>query len=214
MNNLFDKIILINLPSRKDRLERSINELMRVGITHFEIFPAIEKENGAEGLFYTMMAIFDKCHQAGYKKVLILEDDFKFLMQPKFFIEKCFHQFYQFEGYQEVNWDILHLGPNMHGRFDKWETRYMLPLQNGLATHAIVYSGECIKKIVDMDLVWSGIPYDQILATQIQKLGNSYCTYPLLATQFDDYSNIENINVTYNHIEHKFYKNVESILDK
>lgn len=209
MNQLFDKIILINLPSRPDRLHRATEELLRNGITNFMVFPAIEKEDGAEGLFYTMMAIFEKCAEAGYQKVLMLEDDAKFLMQPAFIISECLKYLDE-----RINWDLIHLGPNTQCHFGEWKTRYLLPLSAGLATHAIVYSAAAIKKIIDMDLVWEGIPFDQLLDSKIQSQGYSYCTYPLLATQYDDYSNIEKTNVTYNHIEHKFYKNIAPILHK
>ncbi len=224
MNHLVSHIYLINLPSRADRLQRALQECSKNSIrtvdANFTIFPAISKEDGAEGLFYTMLAIFEQAYEAGHTTICLLEDDVRFVMPPQLIVEKCLNELAFLYRHHDMAihfkpWDMLHLGPNTQIPFRQFISKcYLLPLQNGLATHAVIYSRECIKKILDMDLVWEGIPIDKILADQIQRDGLSYCTYPLLATQHDDYSDIEKEHVTYNHIENKFYKNVSDILDK
>lgn len=210
MNNLFDRVYIINREDRKDRLQRTMQECMAIGLTNVQVFPAIIKENGAEGLFYTMHAIFEKCHEDEIDNVLILEDDVKFVSYPKAILKWAIDFFKT----KEIYWDILHLGPNCSDRFQSKVTdaNYLLPLQNGLATHAVAYSAPCMRSFLDLDLVWEGKPIDVLLAEHIQSKGNSYCTYPLLATQHDDYSDIEKIHTSYTHIQHKFYKFVEPLM--
>lgn len=95
MDNI-DKIFLINLDKDKERLNNSINQLNKYGITKFERFPAIygsqlssNEINNNTTIFGKMVAskgmigcglshinIWKRIVNEGIKKTLILEDDF------------------------------------------------------------------------------------------------------------------------------------------
>lgn len=98
---LFDKIFLINLPRRKDRLEFMKYKLDKENIHNYELISATDGYNedtikifdmyknikyyygiitspGAIGLLYTWKELLNKCIENNYQKILILEDDIYF----------------------------------------------------------------------------------------------------------------------------------------
>jgi GR25 family glycosyltransferase involved in LPS biosynthesis len=111
MNNLADRIFVINLDHRTDRLERFLNELQREGITNWERFDAIKydpKIHGHEAEFNKFVVskeekyrkaafgcmlshyfIIKIAKSRGYKSVIILEDDFLFTDGWRANLDKC-----------------------------------------------------------------------------------------------------------------------------
>ena len=75
--SLIDRVFYINLDHRIDRKERLEKELATFGIP-FERFPAIKESFGALGCSKSHVAIWKLAKERGYKRVLILEDDFTF----------------------------------------------------------------------------------------------------------------------------------------
>jgi glycosyl transferase family 25 len=77
-------IFYINLDKRKDRLAEIKNELQRYNL-HAERFAAIEKEMGSLGCSMSHLAVLKIARERDYPYVLILEDDFTFLVSPQQF---------------------------------------------------------------------------------------------------------------------------------
>ena len=77
---LIDKIIYINLDHRTDRKEEIKQELSKMDIINYERFPAIEHKWGGLGCTKSHLAIIKKAKKAGYKNILVLEDDFEFII--------------------------------------------------------------------------------------------------------------------------------------
>ena len=75
INDYFDKVILINLDRREDRLEKLSTQLNNLGIT-FERFSAIDgKELGISPITAGTMS-HQKVLEANFeKRILVLEDD-------------------------------------------------------------------------------------------------------------------------------------------
>lgn len=82
----FDKIFVINLPSRTDRLREIEGELRRIGLTltgpAVEVFPAIRPADkggfesvGAQGAYLSHLGVLKTAAQRGYQRILIFEDD-------------------------------------------------------------------------------------------------------------------------------------------
>jgi len=76
--SFIDKVFIINLLRRTDRREQAQNELNSYNIP-FDFWTAIEKENGAEGLYETMVALFQHCIASGNKVFGII----MFIVFPK-----------------------------------------------------------------------------------------------------------------------------------
>jgi len=81
MTQYIDKIFYINLERRVDRREEIEHELMMKDLLKFERFPAIETPGfGALGCAQSHLDVLKLAKERGYKNVLILEDDFMFLV--------------------------------------------------------------------------------------------------------------------------------------
>ena len=113
--DFFDRIYVINLPSRDDRRREMERELKNAGMPFtsgkVELFPAIRPDNaepfysiGCKGCFLSHLNVLKEARMQGLKNVLILEDDLE-LRQD-------------FQQYEDIilaeltqqNWDIVHFG--------------------------------------------------------------------------------------------------------
>jgi len=98
MTTNIDKIFYINLDKRTDRKEEIEKELNNFGLP-FERFSAITHENSAVGCSYSHLEILKTARDKGYKNILILEDDFTFLIDKtefEYYLDKLFNNFNNF----------------------------------------------------------------------------------------------------------------------
>jgi len=81
-----DKIIYINLDKRIDRREHMEQQLKNFGLTA-ERYSAIKREEGFIGCGLSHLNVLKIAIEREYKNILILEDDFLFLVSPEKFFE-------------------------------------------------------------------------------------------------------------------------------
>ena len=111
----FDRIYLINLERRKDRLDKwfSDNGTFVSGLSNLEIFKAIdgkelpyhalwENNMGFLGCLESHLSILKDVTEKGYQKVLIFEDDFIFDENFEYLFKKGWNTL-------PPNWDMLYL---------------------------------------------------------------------------------------------------------
>ncbi|MES2182545.1 MAG: glycosyltransferase family 25 protein [Pseudomonadota bacterium] len=88
----FDKIYIINLPSRLDRRNEMEAQLNKIGIKMSDkkvfLFPAIRpletgefESVGARGCFLSHLEVLKDAEVNGYERILVLEDDLNFSTQ-------------------------------------------------------------------------------------------------------------------------------------
>jgi len=82
--NSVAKTIYINLDRRTDRRAEMEAELTKIGLSG-ERFPAIERKPGALGCGLSHLAVLRKAKEERWENVLILEDDFTFLVDGPIF---------------------------------------------------------------------------------------------------------------------------------
>jgi glycosyl transferase family 25 len=80
LSDYIPMIFYINLDHRTDRKEALEKELVELGIP-YERFPAIKHDFGALGCSKSHLAVLKLAKQRNYPRVLILEDDFTFVVQ-------------------------------------------------------------------------------------------------------------------------------------
>ncbi|GGX36544.1 glycosyltransferase family 25 protein [Undibacterium squillarum] len=121
--NLFDyfeKIYLINLPERTDRLKYSLAELKKIGISaqdrRLQVFPGIRPENaerfpgiGARGCYLSHLGVLKDAQKLGVSRFLILEDDFQ--LCPSALLS----QMALIEQIEQTSWDFLFPGHSHPG---------------------------------------------------------------------------------------------------
>lgn len=120
MSHNIDKIIYINLAHRVDRLHEITEELTKFNLVG-ERFNAIPTSNGIVGCGYSHLEVLKLAKQRGYKNVLILEDDFTFLITKEEFEKELTMLFNN-----EIQFDVCMLAYNLkkfetsvHGPFLK-----------------------------------------------------------------------------------------------
>lgn len=103
-----DKIMYINLDSRTDRREQIENELNRFGLLA-ERFSAIPTPGrGIVGCSYSHLAVLKRARENKWRNVLILEDDFEFLVSQKEFDESM-DSFFKLN----MDYDVLYISYNV-----------------------------------------------------------------------------------------------------
>ena len=92
MSSNICKIIYINLDKRPDRRSEIEGELSRMGLVG-ERFPAIETKPGYIGCSQSHRNILLRAIAENWENVLILEDDFQFVIDKKTFEERMVNFF-------------------------------------------------------------------------------------------------------------------------
>jgi hypothetical protein len=203
--NYFDAIYVINLDSRPDRLTRVMSSFADLGMAdRVERFPGIIPEggSGAYGCLMSHVAIIKKAKELCLKNVLVFEDDVELLN-----IESISPAISQL---RSIPWALYYLGYNSHAPLNK-VTPNLLKLTQCYSTHAIAYHSSVFdliiasfdsKKIKLID-VW--------LSENVQAAFNCLGNYPIAATQFSNYSDIEKKEVKYDFILERFIKNTKNL---
>ncbi len=182
--NFFEEVYVINLPHRIDRRVEMEEHLMAHGIP-FTIFPATYDENGIKGLVETMKRLCRHILEKDQKNVIILEDDAQFLVgNPVAFLKEILPQV-------PAHYEILYLGLNLMSRPARMSEN-ILRVYDCYSTHAMAYSQEAIRFVLERLEATELKPYDIFIRDEILGRGAAFCTFPMMATQRESYSDIEN----------------------
>ena len=127
------KIVYINLERREDRRQEIEQELAQFGLSG-ERFNAIAKTPGIVGCGLSHLAVLKNAQEAGWENVLILEDDFQFVV-PKETVNEQLQAFWDLS----IPWDVIMLSYNM---------KVSLPYNDliGRATYASTASGYIVNR--------------------------------------------------------------------
>ena len=115
--SVFDKIYCINLPYRKDRWETCLSQFKKYNISNnLEKFDGIvynnacfnRKQNAHLGCWFSHYTVLKHAQAMHYNKILILEDDFTFLI-PKEQFEKELAMLFE----KEIQFDVCMLAYNL-----------------------------------------------------------------------------------------------------
>lgn len=180
--NFFDGIYVLNLDKREDRLIQITEDFENFEIP-FERIKAIEKDNGAEGLRDSVIKLFNECIEKNYKNILLFEDDCKLLTTKDEFHNTMNAVVKQLP----ENYIMCFLGAQVTGRIHQWYWPNIFLAHKIFSTHSVMYSQQGMREIVASNLQ---APIDNYYVEKIEPLGGSYCTYPLLTTQYAGFSDI------------------------
>jgi glycosyl transferase family 25 len=104
---MIDKIYYINLDKRTDRLEQITEELKKMNLEATR-FSAISHQFGAVGCSLSHLSILKHARENKFQNILILEDDFQFIVSKEEF-EKQINEFFKLN----IPWDVLMLSYNI-----------------------------------------------------------------------------------------------------
>jgi hypothetical protein len=188
LNSFFDRVVLINLDRRSDRLETFSERAEAVGLT-FERFSAIDAQTsqmtGAQACAASHREVVTQAKADGVGRLLIFEDDATF---SNIFAHEC----------QEVlaktpkDWQMLYLGSWPHS---------IIPINDRIArtdgticTHAFGYKAEVFDLVIEASL--GPTPIDDQLSMRHSSI-KTYIAHPAIVTQRPDFSDIRNHQVDY-----------------
>lgn len=178
-----DKVYVVNLQKREDRLLETAKLLEEYDIP-YTVFPAIEdKEQGARGLRDTMLAIFDEAIEKNYDNILVFEDDVKMLEDKATFD-------YTMDGAVKQlpdDYHLFYLGGQPTSGYASVYSAHLLPAINYFATQSVVYSRQGMKEILAMGM---DFPIDNWLTKEFQVFGRCYAANPMLCGQRPGHSDI------------------------
>ncbi len=105
LEEYFDKIILINLARRKDRLEESMVQFAKLGNPPFTLFEAHDMPgDGNRGCTASHRGVLELICHHGWRRTLILEDDFHVVH------DDCQERFSAMIGDVPDAWSMIYLG--------------------------------------------------------------------------------------------------------
>jgi glycosyl transferase family 25 len=201
MSHNIDKIYYINLNKRVDRKERIEKELDKFELK-YDRFEAIETPGfGIYGCGLSHLAVLRLAKENNYENVLILEDDFTFLVSKNEF-EKQLNSFFDLK----IHFDVLMISYNLY-RFEN--TKYEIVNK---VIEAQTASGYIVNKCYYDKLInlyeWSnpiliqtkkeGIYANDQIWKQLQRIDTWYCFTTRIGKQAPGYSDNMEKFVNYN----------------
>jgi hypothetical protein len=142
MEKYIDKIFYINLDRRIDRRTEIEGELSRMGLSG-ERFPAIQHDKGFIGCSLSHLELIKIAKQRGYKNVLILEDDFQFIL-TKEKVQDNMTKFFE----SNLSYDIVMLAYNHRGKLES-NTHIVSKINNAKTTAGYLVHNKVYDELID-----------------------------------------------------------------
>ena len=182
VNEYFDRVVVINLDRRPDRMEILGPQLDELGI-QYERFSAIDgKKRGISPVLAGKLSHVEVLKGQNGHKVLILEDD-------AHFVDGFNEKFSRVTETLPWNWDIFYLGVLLGttGKLERYNNHWHRQVVS-TGTQAYCVNPNKVDYFIQKQLEWDGfvdVCY-RVLASET----NAYVTQPNLVTQFPSYSDL------------------------
>jgi len=212
IENYTDKTYIINLDERMDRWDLIVSELSKTGIKNYERFSAIKPDRttipkeayramtlagsnrdkyivGTVGARASHVGIMKKAQKAGYRQILILEDDVEFHSEANVIFDNAMEQT------KNINWDMFFLGCNHKEPFDLINTN-LARIKRAHAIHAYLIK-DTLFDVIITNAIPSGQEIDVYYYEQIHPNYTCLCTRPHIAWQRAGFSDLLQENRDY-----------------
>lgn len=180
--NFFERIFVINLIERTDRMDEFAMEAAHVGMTQYAVICGVRDTDPTKGFNQAQRNALE----AAYGPTLILEDDCVF---------KNWQHLPQALIDLPEDWDLLYLGANIIGsNLCDWPTPTPITanisrVHQAWTTHAVAYSQKGRDKILAEWDHTNGQIYDDYLRCNLETL-KAYIVNPMIADQRPGFSDI------------------------
>lgn len=204
LNDLVEKIFVINLDRFPDRWKYVSELLDHEGIKDYERIPGVNINEGhtiqdrEAGCREAHINCLNRAKDLGLNHFILLEDDVCFLEGYTQYLSNI-KQFIE----STVNWEMIYLGGNTMVLKDKLlpvENKYFRRINATLTTHAIIINKSIIDVIIQAYESYAdvrGNQADLILVNKVQARRNSYIHEPRIVFQKNGYSYIQGKNCVY-----------------
>ena len=196
LDDLFPLIYCINLERRPDRWKESVRQFIKVGLFP-QRFKAIENEFPPMGCLKSHITILKEALNQK-KSVFIFEDDVQFSDQYDPIVSLALQELPQ-------DFAMFYLGGNILKPFYQ-TTNHLAKLTHCQSTHAYGINIRYLAEIVNF-LEYQNFYIDMLYANNIIPALPCYITVPMIATQREDFSDIENQKVNYDYTWERYRSN-------
>lgn len=199
----FFECYCISLTHRRDRQVAAGEEFSKQGIKpYWWIVP--KHSVPTIGVFQSQVGIIQHIRHRKLDSVIVFEDDVKFLTENfKQNVNDCVKELPE-------DWEILYMGANTHKPLEQF-SEHLFVADHVFALHAVMYNVknlqkyECLKYRQEISE-----PIDVMIYKEIQCNKKCFVAYPLLATQSNGFSDIENMEANQTYIEQRYAVNVSA----
>jgi hypothetical protein len=215
INKFVDKIFVINLPHRKDRLE-SFDNYSKIFGFEYEVFEAFDGKKliddnfvydgikvggyyvspnyfkGQVGCLISHLNLLKHCNEMNYSKVMIFEDDCAFH-------DDFNNRFLNLFSSMSDNWDMIYLS----GSLPKFEENYEFysRVSHILTTHSYLVNSKVYELLISNFLQRIFTDPVDISYSEIHSKINAYVAIPFLTYQKAGYSDIAEKHNDYNSLK-------------
>ena len=186
-----DRVFYINLEERTDRRELIEKQFQDYGITNYERFNAHSHKIGSVGCGRSHESILKIAKERKYKRILIFEDDFDFLVSKDEFNENM-------NKLKNVNFDVCFLSYNLHEYSDITDYDFLLKVIKSSTTSGYIINEHYYDKLINeleismplleqTDYHWI-YAYD-VIWHKFQLVDKYFCFKTRIGKQRDGYSN-------------------------
>jgi len=175
INEMFDRVVVINLDRRPDRLNKITKQLNGLGIA-FERFSAVDDGEPVESCKKSHQAVLSKARADGLGSILILEDD-------ALFGEDFLSEFEKMRRELPNSWDMLYLGGTIMNR-DPY-SNMLIRSKRTLSLHAYAVNSKAFDILLRPSrghIDWS--------YTYLHEQIEAYVCSPALVKAYPSYSDI------------------------
>lgn len=180
--NKIDRIVVLNLPHREDRLLHITEQFEKYSIPFDRVEAIYDQEQGARGLRDTMCKLFKEEIEKETQHLLVFEDDCLCVEGVDTFHETMNKVMEQLP----ENYHCIYLGGQLTSRITRFLSPNLIPVTKYYATHSVLYSREAIMLMRDI----MGFPIDNWMTDNVQIMDRCYAVHPLLCSQIKGYSDI------------------------
>lgn len=195
-----DKIFYINLEERTDRKELIEKQFQEYGITNYERFNAHSYKIGSVGCGRSHQSVLKIAKERKYKRILIFEDDFEFLVSKEEFIENM-------NKLKNVDFDVCCLSYYLQEYSNINEYDFLLKINKSSTTSGYIINEHYYDKLIN-ELEVSMTLLEQtdhhwiyafdVIWHKFQLVDNYFCFKTRIGKQRDGYSNNTLRYETYN----------------
>lgn len=179
---------VINLIERNDK-KIYIEKLFKDKKIKFEFYRPTKNSNPKKGCLESHLHLIKNAIKNNYEKILIFEDDVKFL--------KSIHKMEE----PPDDWNMIYLGGTVHRVMDTKNEHYTRV--QTWTTHAYFINlkdNDFVNKIMEMENYNEEV--DRFYLEKIHPKYKCYMTNPMIAIQKEDYSDIEKREVNYDFMQY------------
>ena len=201
LDSYFDKIYVINLDSRPDRMEKVVEKFKSIGLGNYERVSAIKTNNGWEGCKASHLSIVKDAKDNNYKNFLVFEDDFILHTEFNDILTKSLDDL-------PDDWDMLYMGGNLSMCNSREKiTENLIKVNSILTTHCYAMKNTLYDRtlseantIPPQKGFLRGQAIDVYYSEFLCKNNNVYLIQPMICFQEDGYSDIEKRHIDYKNI--------------